>query len=143
MKCYEHSSFPPPTLQVIAPPVSKWLCNPYESVICNTSHGFHDRILLFSKIHLTFSPWKRHGRCPPTFLQRQPNSFSSHSIYVKDNFYLIFSSKKVWYQKIILMDFISKFHSNPFSWKVGDRNKKSRIKVSSWDKNHWISKMLN
>ena len=77
--------------------------------------GFASRCLasrwysLLFNIHLTFSPWKRHGKCPPTFLQRQPNSFSSHSIYVKDNFYLIFSSKKVWYQKIILLDFISKF----------------------------------
>ena len=34
-------------------------------------------------------------------------------------------------------------HSNPFAWKVGDRNKKSRIKASSWNKNHWISKILS
>ena len=49
---------------------------------------------------LTYSPCNRHGKCPPTFFQSQPNSFSCHSIYVKDNFYLVFSSKKVGYQKL-------------------------------------------
>ena len=76
---------------------------------CLTRWSFYNHKKYHHPSILTFSPWKRHGKCPPTFLQRQPNSFSSHSIYVKDNFYLIFSSKKVWYQKIILLDFISKF----------------------------------
>ena len=45
--------------------------------------------------------------CSTTFKLYHPNFFSKHSIYVKDNPYLSFSSKYIGYQKLDLWGFIT------------------------------------
>ena len=77
-----------------------WCCNFLIFKSCNFTKFLILKNFVKLQHQLTYSPCIRDRKFSPTFFQSQPNSFSCHSIYVKDNFFLLFSSEKVEYQKL-------------------------------------------